>query len=64
MDKWGWGKTGIYTTAQGFTSLQSHQASIESTSLWKQVWDPLGLPKVNFFFWVLMHKKVLTGENL
>jgi hypothetical protein len=63
-EKWGWGKTRIYTAVQGFTSLQSHQVSIQSTSIWKQVWDPLGLPKVNFFFWVLMHKKVLTGENL
>jgi hypothetical protein len=63
-DKWGWGKTGFYTAAQGFISLQSPQALIESTTLWKQVWDPLGLPKINFFCWVLMHRKVLTGENL
>jgi hypothetical protein len=38
--------------------------TIKSTSLWKQVWDPIGLPKVNFFFWILMHKKALTGENM
>ena len=25
---------------------------------------PLSLPKINFFFSVLMHKKVLTGDNL
>jgi hypothetical protein len=63
-DKWGWGKSGFFTIAQGFISLQSPQAPIETTTLWKQVWDPLGLPKVNFFCWVLMHRKVLTGENL
>jgi hypothetical protein len=34
-DKWGWGKSGFYTAAHGFTSLQSPQASIESTTLWK-----------------------------
>jgi hypothetical protein len=63
-DKWGWGKSGFYSVAQGYVSLQTPQAPIESTILWKQVWDPLGLPKVNFFCWILMHRKLLTGENL
>jgi hypothetical protein len=63
-DKWGWGKSGFFTVARGYISLQSPQAMIETTTLWKQIWDPLGLPKVNFFCWVLMHRKVLTGENL
>ena len=36
----------------------------ESTYLWKQVWDLIDLPKVNFFFWILMHKKKPTGENM
>jgi hypothetical protein len=63
-DKWGWGKSGFYSVAQGYISLQSPQALIESVIPWKQIWDPLGLPKVNFFCWVLMHKKLLTGENL
>jgi hypothetical protein len=49
-DKWGWGKNGRYTSARGYNSLQSLQATTDSTSLWKQVWDPIGLPKVNFFF--------------
>jgi hypothetical protein len=24
----------------------------------------MAIPKVNFFFWTLMHKNILTGENL
>lgn len=63
-DTWGWVKTGRYTVAQGYNSLQSLQSMVDSTALWKQVWDPMGLPKVNFFFWTLMHKKNLTRENL
>jgi hypothetical protein len=63
-DKWGWGKSGFYSVAQVYNALQPPQASKETTTLWKQVWDPLGLPKVNFFSWVLMHRKILTGENL
>lgn len=26
--------------------------------------DAYGIPKVNFFTWLLIHRKVLTGENL
>jgi hypothetical protein len=63
-DKWGWGKSGFYSVAQGYNTLHPPQALNETTTLWKQVWDPLGLPKVNFFSWVLMHRKILTGENL
>ena len=33
-------------------------------SLWKSVWYSPCLPKVNFFTWILMHNKVLSGENL
>jgi len=63
-NKWGWGKTGIYNARHGFASLQPQQASSHTASVWKQVWDPLGLPKINFFTWVLMHGKVLTSDNL
>jgi hypothetical protein len=64
LNKWGWGKSGFFSVAQSYISLQSPQALIETTIVSKQVWDPLDLPKVNFFRWVLMHRKVLTGENL
>jgi hypothetical protein len=63
-DKWGWGKFGFYSVAQGYIIVHPPQAPNETTTLWKQVWDPLDLPKVNFFSWVLMHKKILTCENL
>lgn len=63
-DKLGWGKTGAYTTSFGFTALQSQHLQIHSPSLWQLVWEPFGLPKINFFCWVLMRKRVLTGENL
>jgi hypothetical protein len=63
-DTWGWGKTGRYIVAQGYKSLQSLQPMEDLVALWKQVWDQMGLPKVNFFFWTLMHKKMMTGENM
>ena len=63
-DKWGWGTTGIYTIAQGFSSLQATHPSLLTPKLWKSIWSPFCIPKVNFFTWLLMHKKALIGENL
>ena len=31
---------------------------------WMEVWNSTALPKVNFFFWTLVHNKQLTGDNL
>eukprot|EP00253_Pinus_taeda_P022763 PITA_22763 len=63
-DKWGWGPTGVYSSAKGYELLQSHRDRSLPARFWMEVWDPLALPKVNLFFWILMHKKILTGENL
>eukprot|EP00253_Pinus_taeda_P008973 PITA_08973 len=63
-DKWGWGQTGIYTTTAGYRAVQTSNNSRENSAFWKNVWDPLALPKVNFFFWTLAHNKLLTGDNL
>jgi hypothetical protein len=63
-DKWGWGPTGAYTSKQGFVALQAQHSRIHTSTLWQHVWDPFGLPKINFFCWVLMHRRVLTGDNL
>jgi hypothetical protein len=63
-NKWGWGKIGFYSVAQGYSALHPPQALKETATLRKKVWDPLGLPKVNFFRWVLMHRKILTEENM
>lgn len=44
--------------------LQTERETNQPAKFWKQVWDSFGLPKINFFFWVLMQKKILTGENM
>ena len=58
------GSSGFYSSASGFSSLQIPSASILSPAIWNLVWSSLCLPKVNFFNWLLMHRRVLTGENL
>ena len=32
--------------------------------IWKKVWHPDSIPKVNSFIWLLLHNKLLTAENL
>jgi hypothetical protein len=63
-DRWGWGQTGVYTTAAGYRALQASRNSSQTPAFWKNVWEPLAIPKVNFFFWTLVHNKLLTGDNL
>jgi hypothetical protein len=63
-DKWGWGPSGSYSSAKGYELLQPQRDRTLPARFWMEVWDTMALPKVNFFFWTLMHKKILTGENL
>lgn len=32
--------------------------------LWNKIWNPNALPKVNIFYSLLLHKKILTSKNL
>lgn len=63
-DSWAWGQTGVYTTAAGYKTLQELRNNNHNPTFWKQVWDNLALLKVIFFFWTLMHNKILTSDNL
>lgn len=53
-DKWGWGRgwgpIGVYSSTKGYELLQSHTDRSLLARFWMEVWDPLALPKVNFFF--------------
>eukprot|EP00253_Pinus_taeda_P023038 PITA_23038 len=63
-DSWAWGQTCVYSTAAGYKALQESRNKNHNPTFWKRVWDNLGLPKVNFFFWTLIHNKIFTGDNL
>ena len=63
-DKWGWGSTGVYSVGLGFSTNQPPHASMLTPALWKLIWSSYGLPKVNYFSWLLMHQKDLTRNNL
>jgi hypothetical protein len=63
-DSWGWGQTGVYTTIAGYIVLQASRNNSQTSAFWKNVWEPLALPKVNFFFWTLVQNKLLMGDNI
>ena len=63
-DQWGWGCTGFYSASHRFSMLQPPHSSLWPSSLWKDVWDSFSMPKVKNFTWMLMHNRVLSGENL
>ena len=63
-DFWRWGKTRVYTPMLGFVALQSTLNQAFNPSIWQHTWDAYGIPGVNFFTWLLIHRKVLTGENI
>jgi hypothetical protein len=63
-DSWGWGQTGVYTIAARYKVLQASRNSSQTLAFWKNVWEPLAIPKVNFFIWTLVHNELLKGDNL
>ena len=61
-DRIGWGKTGKYNVKEGYRKIAKE--STGTNKLWKKVWHPDCIPKVNSFIWLLLHNKILTAENL
>ncbi|KAH9306925.1 hypothetical protein KI387_011329, partial [Taxus chinensis] len=64
-DKLGWGKevSGTYSVVAGYASLVTENPH-PLQFLFKHIWH-LGMwPKVIFFLWLLIHRRVLTGDCL
>ena len=61
-DRIGWGKTGHYSVKERYMRLYLDPAA--NDRLWRKVWHPDNILKVNSFIWILMHNKLLTVENL
>ena len=61
----GWNNTtkGEYSIAQGYLAL-CHNNPNQSSDIFSQLWAQKLWPKVRFFTWLLLHHRVLTGEQL
>eukprot|EP00253_Pinus_taeda_P017777 PITA_17777 len=63
-DRYMWDPNGgSCTVKEGYKILQNTSA-INNWPLHKVVWNPECLPKVKFFNWTLLKRKILTTENL
>ena len=62
-DRWGWGADGFYSAANAFQALLPVHNSSFTPTIWHSVWHSC-LPKVNFYVWLLLKNKILTGDNL
>jgi hypothetical protein len=63
VDSRGWNGS-IYTVNMGYHALLEASISFPCFGLWASIWNNDGLPKINFFCWLLAHRKVLTSEKL
>ena len=63
QDQWGCGHDGGYSAANGLKLLQPSLPTCFVPEIWKSVWHSCML-KVNFFVWLLLRNKSLTGDNL
>ena len=61
-DHIGWGKLGQYNVKDGYKKITMEP--LVADRLWKKVWHPDSIPKVNSFTWILVNNKLLTAGNL
>jgi hypothetical protein len=53
-----------YSVKEGYNKFLDTMREHQNSAKWKNVWNHDSLPKINFFTWTLVHKKILTRENL
>jgi hypothetical protein len=64
-DKKGWGdSTGKNSAAAGFRVIQAIPNVPSDPTPWRALWHHPSVPKIDMFIWTLVHKSVLTSENL
>ena len=64
-DKRCWGRQfGKYTTAEGYQHFTANYNVPANPRIWNNLWKHSTLPKIDLFSWTLIHKKILTGENM
>ena len=57
----GWGKSGIYTTKEGYQSLKNSGSGTQKR-IWGKLWDSFCIPKIKALFWIVTKDNILTVE--
>jgi ribonuclease HI len=64
-DTRGWGSmAGGFSVAQGYAKLLEQPYVPPDPAPWKGIWNHSSIPKVDFFCWLLCHRKILTDDRL
>jgi hypothetical protein len=63
QDICGWDAS-LYSVKKGYFTLLESSHGHPRANWWNKVWHNDGIPKINLFCWLLVHKKILTTKNL
>ena len=64
-DFWGWGsKAGGFSVAQGYIKLLEQPHVLPDLVPWKGIWNYPSIPKIDYFYSLLYHRKILTEDRL
>ena len=64
-DKRGRGSSsGLYTAAAGYAALQAIPWAAPDPTVWRNLWLHPSLPKIDLFYWSLLHDSILSWDNL
>ena len=61
--RWGYQTKGKFTIKEGY-SIQSQHGLQDTRPIWKKIWALKHWPKVEYFLWLVSHRRILTWENL
>ena len=60
----GWGNTSSYNSAYGYRVFLALPNATNNPAIWKNLWNSPTLPKIDLFYWTMVHGRILTGDNL
>ena len=61
--RWGYRPKGVFSLKEAYILLFRSSES-PAISSWNSLWGKKLWPKITIFCWLVMHKRILTGENL
>lgn len=64
-DTRGWGtQQTVYSVSQSYAKISKRPHLPPNPTAWKGIWNFPTIPKMDFFFWLLCHQKILTEDRL
>ena len=61
--RWGYSSKGIFTLKEAYNLLISNNLNPDEKT-WSNLWGRKLWPKITIFHWLVIHNRILTGENL